>query len=119
MKDGVAFLTQGAECEWNGAIAQFDVARLAHNVVGVGDDEVGKSPVVLLEPFGALGVGLAGHLRAKIGKFLSELLDLGFGLEMLEGAADGRVGEADSDGAEGIGVKFGVPLHDVEGALWG
>ena len=38
---------------------------------------------------------------------------------MLEGTADGRVGEADGDGAEGAGVELGVPLHDIEGALWG
>ena len=36
---------------------------------------------------------------------------------MLEGTADGRVGEADGDGAEGAGIQFGMPLHDVEGAL--
>jgi hypothetical protein len=36
---------------------------------------------------------------------------------VLEGAADGRIGEADGDGAEGAGVKLWVPLHDIEGAL--
>ena len=119
MEDGVAFLTQGAECERDRAIAQFDVARLAHNVVGVGDDEVWESAVVLFESFGALGVGLARHLCAKVGEFFAELLDLRFGLEVLEGAADGCVGEADGNGAEGAGVQFGVSLHDIEGALRG
>ena len=46
-----------------------------------------------------------------------ELLDLALGLEMLEGAADGRVGKADGDGAEGAGIKLWVSLHDIEGAL--
>ena len=36
---------------------------------------------------------------------------------MLEGAADGCVGEADGDGAESTRVEFWVSLHDVEGAL--
>ena len=38
---------------------------------------------------------------------------------MLEGAANGRVGEADGDGAEGTGVKLWVSLYDVKGALRG
>ena len=33
---------------------------------------------------------------------------------MLEGAADGRVGETDGDGAEGAGFELGVPLYDVK-----
>ena len=117
MEDGVAFLAQGAECEWNGAVAQLDVVRLAHNVVGIGDNEVGEPTVVLFEPFGALGVGLAGHLRTKVGELLAELLNLGLGFEMLEGAADGRVGETDGDGAEGAGIQLGMSLHDIERAL--
>ena len=117
MEDGVAFLAQSAKCEWDGAVAQFDVARLAHDVVGVGDDEVGESTVVFFEPFGALGVGLAGHLCAEVGELLTELLDLRFGFEMLKGTADSRVGEADGDGTEGAGIQFGVPLHDIERAL--
>ena len=117
LEDGVAFLAEGTEGERDRAIAQFDVARLAHDVVGIGDDEIGEPAMVFLEPFGALCVGLTGHLGAEIGELLAELLDLGFRLEMLEGAADGRVGEADSDGAEGAGVKLWVSLHDVEGAL--
>ena len=119
MEDGVAFLAESAQCEGNGAVAQLDIARLAHDIVGVGDDEVGESAMVLLEPFGALGIGLAGHLRTKIGELLTELLDLGLGFEVLEGAADGRVGEADGDGAEGVGIELGMPLHDIERALWG
>ena len=38
---------------------------------------------------------------------------------MLEGAANGRVGKADGDGAEGTGVELRVSLHDVKGALRG
>ena len=57
-EDGVALLTEGAECEGDGAVAQFDVARLAHDIVGVGNDEIGESAVVLLESFRALRVGL-------------------------------------------------------------
>ena len=38
---------------------------------------------------------------------------------MLEGAADGCVGEADGDGAESAGVELWVSLHDVEGTLRG
>ena len=117
MEYGVVLLAEGAECEGDGAVAQFDVARLAHDIVGVRDDEVGESTVILLEPFGALCVGLARHFRAKISELLAELLDLGFGLEMLEGATDGCVGEADGDGAEGACFEFWVSLHDVEGTL--
>ena len=119
MEDRVAFLAEGAQCERNGAVAQFDVARLAHDIVGVWADEVGESAVVLFEPFRALGIGLAGHLRTKIGELLTELFDLGLGFEMLEGTADGRVGEADGDGAEGASVELGMSLHDIERALWG
>ena len=57
------------------------------------------------------------HLRTEIGKLLAELFDLGPGLEVLEGAANGRVGEADGDGAEGAGVELWVSLHDVKRAL--
>ena len=112
MEDGVAFLAEGAQRERNRPVTQFDVARLAHDIVGVGDDEVGESAMVLFEPFGALGVGLAGHLRTKIGELLAELLNLRLSFEMLEGTADG-------DGAEGTGIELGVSLHDVERALWG
>ena len=52
-------MAEGTEGERDRAIAQFDVARLAHDIVGVGDDKVGESAVVLLESFGALCVGLA------------------------------------------------------------
>ena len=38
---------------------------------------------------------------------------------MLEGAADGRVGETDGDGAEGGGVELWVSLHDIERTLRG
>ena len=119
LEDGVAFLAEGTECKGDWAIAQLDVARLAHDVVGVGDDEVGKSAVVFFEPLGALCVGLTRHFRAKISELLAELFDLGLRLEMLEGTADSRVGEADGDGAESARVELGVSLHDVEGALRG
>ena len=36
---------------------------------------------------------------------------------MLEGATDGHVGQADGDGAEGVGVEVGVCLQHVERAL--
>ena len=117
MENRIVFLAQGAERERDRAVAQLDVARLAHDVVGIGDDEVGESTVVFLKPFGTLGVGLARHFCAKIGKLLAKLFDLGFRLEVLEGTADGRVGEPDGDGAESARVKFWVPLHDIEGAL--
>ena len=118
MEDGVAFLTEGTECKGDGAVTQFDIARLAHDVVGVGDDEIGESTMVLFKSLGALCVGLTRHLRAKISELLAELLDLGFGLEVLECAADSRVGEADGDGAESARVELWVSLHDVEGTLW-
>ena len=117
LKDRVAFLTKGAESEGDRAVAQFDVARLAHDIVGVGDDKVGEPTVILLEPFRALCVGLTRHFRTEISELLAKLLDLSFGLEVLESAADSRVGEADGDGAEGARVEFWVSLHDVEGAL--
>ena len=117
LKDGVAFLAESAECEGDGAVAQFDVARLAHDVVGVGDDEVWESTVIFFKSLGALCVGLARHFCAKVSKLLAELLDLCLGLEMLEGTADSRVGEADGDGAEGASVELWMPLHDIEGTL--
>ena len=76
-----------------------------------------SSAVILLESLGALCVGLTRHLRTKVSKLLAELFDLGFGLEVLEGAADSRVGEADGDGAESARVELWVSLHDVEGTL--
>ena len=94
-----------------------NVTCLAHDIVGVRDDKVGESAVVLFEALRALGVGLARHFRTEIGKLLAELFNLGLGLEVLKGAADSRVGEADGDGAEGAGVEFWVSLHDIEGAL--
>ena len=117
MEDGVVFLAKGAKCEGDGAVAQFDIARLAHDVVGVGDDEVGESAVIFFKPLGALCVGLTRHLCAEVSELLAELFDLGFGLEVLKSAADSRVGEADSDGAECTCVELRVSLHDVEGAL--
>ena len=59
LEDRIALLAEGAECEGDGAVAQFDVARLAHDVVGVGDDEVGESAVIFFEAVGALCVGLS------------------------------------------------------------
>ena len=117
LEDGVAFLTEGAECEWDGAVAQLDVARLAHDVVGIGNDEVGESAVILLESFGTLCVWLTRHLRAEVSELLAKLLDLGLGFEVLESTADSRVGEADGDGAESARVELWVSLHDIEGTL--
>ena len=113
----VAFLAEGAECEGDGAVAQFDVARLAHDVVGVGDDEIGESTVILFEPVRALCVGLTRHLCTEVSELLAKLFVLGLGLEVLESAANSRIGEADGDGAESARVEFGVSLHDIEGAL--
>ena len=62
--------------ERTGRVTQFDVARLAHNVVGVGDDEVWESAVVFFESVGAFGVRLAGHFCAEIGELFAELLNL-------------------------------------------
>ena len=117
MENGVVLLAEGAECKGDGAVAQLDVARLAHDIVGIGDDEVGESAVILLEPLGALCVGLTRHFCAEIGELLAELFDLGFGLEVLESAANSRVGEADGDGAESARVELRVSLHDIEGTL--
>ena len=117
MEDGVVLLAKGAECEGDGAVAQLDVARLAHDVVGVGDDEVGESAVIFFKSLGALCVGLARHLCTEISELLAELFDLGFGLEVLESAADSRVGEANGDGAESTHVELRMPLHDIEGTL--
>ena len=117
MEDWVAFLAEGTESGGDRAVAQFDVARLAHDVVGVGDDEIGESAVVFLESLGALCVGLARHLHTEISELLAELLDLRLGFEMLEGTADGRVDQADGDGTEGACVELWVSLHDIERAL--
>ena len=119
LEDGVSLLSESAESGWNGAIAQFDIARLAHDIVGVGDDKVGEATTIFLKSFGALCVRLMRHLCSKISELLVELFDLGLRLEMLEGAADGHVGEADGDGAEGGGVELRVSLHDIERTLWG
>ena len=117
MEDGVVLLTEGAECEGDGTVAQLDIARLAHDVVGIGDDEVGEPAVVFFKPLGALCVGLTRHLCAKVSELLAELFNLGLGLEMLEGTADSRIGKTDGNGAKSARVEFRVSLHDVEGTL--
>ena len=53
----------------------------------------------------------------EISELLAELFNLGLGLEMLESMANGRVGEANGDGAESAGVELWVSLHDIERAL--
>ena len=53
----------------------------------------------------------------KVCKLLTELHNLISGLEMLESAADGCVGEADGNGAEGVGFQAGAGLEDVDGGL--
>ena len=59
MEDKIALLTQGAEHERNWAIAQLDVARLAHDSFGVRDGKVGEAAAVFFESVGALGIRLA------------------------------------------------------------
>ena len=54
LENGVIFLPESAEGEGNWAIAQFDVARLAHDAIGIWDGEVGEAAVVLFEPVGTL-----------------------------------------------------------------
>ena len=73
--------------------------------------------MVFFEPVGALGVRLARHLRTEVSELLAELLDFGLSLEVLECSANGRVGEADGDGAESAGFQLWMPLHDVERTL--
>jgi hypothetical protein len=119
LEDGVVSLAKGAEGEGDWAIAQLDIACLAHDAISIGDGEIGESAMILFKPCGALCVGLARHLHTEIGELLVELFDLGLGLEMLEGAANGRVGETDGDGVKGASVKLGVSLHDIERALRG
>ena len=117
LEDGVTLLAKGTECEGDGAVAQLDVARLAHDIVGVGDDEVRESTVILFKTLGAFGVWLARHLRMEVSELLAELFDFGLGLEVLESTADGRVGKTDGDGTEGTGVEFRMSLYDIERAL--
>ena len=117
LEDRVTLLTEGAKSEGDGAVAQLDIAGLAHDIVGIGYDEIGESSMVLLEPLGALCVRLTRHLCPEISKLLAELFDLRLRLEVLEGAADGRIGKSDGDGAESARVQFWVALHDIEGAL--
>ena len=117
--DRVTLLAEGTEGERDRASAQLDVARLVHDTVCVGDDEIGESAVVFFEPFRTLCVQLTRYLRSKVGELLVELLDLTLGFEMLKSAANGRVGETDGDGLEGAGIELWVSLHDIEGTLWG
>ena len=107
-------MAESSESEGDWAVAQFDVTRLAHDTLAVGDGEVGEATVILFEPIGALRVGLARHLCTEISELLAELFDLGLGFEVLEGMADGRVGEANGDGMESTGLELRMPLHDVE-----
>ena len=110
MENWVVLLTEGSECEGDWTIAQFDVARLAHDTVGVGDGEIGETTVVLFKPLRALCVGFTRHLRAKIRELLMELSDFTLGFELLEGMANGN-------GSEGVGVKVGASLEDVDRRL--
>jgi hypothetical protein len=43
-----------------------------------------------------------------------ELGDFTFGLKVLERAADGRVGQTDGDGAEGVRVEVSTGLEDID-----
>ena len=116
MKDGVAVLSQRAKGEWDWSVAQLDIAGLTHDSVGIGtwNGEVGQAAMVLFEAFGAFGVQLARHLSTEVSELFAELGDLAFRLEVLEGAADGCIGQADGDGMEGVGVKIGTRLEDVD-----
>ena len=114
MKDGVAVLSQRAEGEWDWSVAQLDIAGLTHDSVGIGNGEVGQAAVVLFEAFGAFSVRLARHLSMEVSELFAELGDLAFRLEVLEGAADGCIGQADGDGMEGVGVEIGTRLEDVD-----
>ena len=58
MEDGVAILTQGAECEQDWVVTQFDVAHLAHDSVSIRDGEVGEAAMVFLKALWALRIGL-------------------------------------------------------------
>jgi hypothetical protein len=107
-------LTQGSEGEGDRAVAQFNIASLMHNAVCVGDGKVGEVAMVFFEAVGALCIGFVRHLSAEISKLLAELLDLSLGLEMLEGSANGCVGEANGNGAQSPSIEVGVPLHDIE-----
>ena len=112
-------MTQGTECKGDWAVAQFDIARLAHDAIRIGDGKVGEAAVVFFKPFRALHVGLARHFSVEVSKLLVELLDLCLHFKVLEGAANGRVGETDGDGSKGARVELWVSLHNVERALRG
>ena len=58
MEDGVAILTEGAECKGYWAVAQFDVVGLPHDAFSVRDGEVGEVTVILLEYVRAFGIWL-------------------------------------------------------------
>ena len=55
----------------------------------------------------------------EVGELLAKLCDLALHLEMLEGVANGHVGQADGDGAEGVGVEVCASLKDSDGGLGG
>ena len=59
MEDGVAFLAEHAEGKGDGTVAQLNVACLTHDIVSVGDDEVGEASMILLKSFRALRVWLS------------------------------------------------------------
>ena len=107
-------MAQSAKRKGDWTVAQLDIMRLAHDSFGVRDGEVREAAMIFFEAVRALCIGLTRHLSAEISKLLVELLDLVFGLKMLEGAADGCIGESHGDGAESAGIKFRMSLKDVE-----
>ena len=59
--------------------------------------------MVFFKTFGAFCVGFSGHLGMEVSELLAKLLNLAFGLEMLEGMANG-------DGAQCPSLKVHVSL---------
>ena len=110
-------MAQGAKCEGDWAVAQFDITGLSHNPFGIRNGEVREVAMILFETVGAFGVGLAQHLSMKIHELLAELHDLILGFEVLKGVANGRIGQANGNRAKGSGVELGVSLHDIKEAL--
>ena len=103
-------MAQGAKCEGDWAVAQFDITGLSHNPFGIRNGEVREVAMILFETIGAFGVRLAQHLSAKIHELLAELHDLILGFEVLKGVANGNR-------AKGSSVELGVSLYDIKEAL--
>ena len=59
LEDGITVLSQGPKCEGDWAVAQLDVAHLAHDAICVRDGEVRETTVILFESVGAFCVWLS------------------------------------------------------------